>query len=192
MDTPESRRRFLIGASATMGALATAGAVVPFVSYLKPSARAHVGAAPITVDVSGLEEGRLMRKLWRGKPIFIVHRTNEMIGQLSKITDSLADPNSQLSLQPDQSEFNTEYRALNPQYIVLVGVCTHLGCAPLYRPEIAPADLGEDWNGGFYCPCHGSKFDISGRVYKGVPAQTNLEIPRYTIEDSKIIIGAPT
>ncbi|MDI9347275.1 MAG: ubiquinol-cytochrome c reductase iron-sulfur subunit [Methylacidiphilales bacterium] len=189
MENLQTRRKFLLGTVATMGSVAVVGVAVPFISYLKPSAKAYVGAAPVEVDITGLEMGRMMRKLWKGRPIFIVHRSKEMLEQLSAHEDLLADSGSKNSTQPDKAEFKSKYRSLVPEFIVLLGVCTHLGCAPLYRPEIAPADLGTDWYGGFYCPCHGSKFDLSGRVYKGVPAQINLEIPEYSIQSNKLIIG---
>ena len=193
MNDLKKRRKFLVNATLASGAVATGFAAVPFISYLKPSTKAKVGAAPIEVDVSGLDAGRLMRKLWKGRPIFIVHRSQEMLGSLLAIEreDILEDPQSQAeeTQQPDDKVFNESHRSRDPSYVVLVGVCTHLGCAPLYRPEIAPEDLGADWKGGFYCPCHGSKFDLSGRVYKGVPAPTNLPVPPYVIDGKRITIG---
>lgn len=191
MEDLKNRRKFLIQSTIASSAVAVGLAAVPFVSYLKPSTRAKVGAAPIEVDVSSLQVGRLLKKLWKGRPIFIVHRSEEMLGSLVSVEKNLADPESSAeeTQQPEGKEFTTSHRSLDPTYMVLVGVCTHLGCAPLFRPDVSPIDLGPDWKGGFYCPCHGSKFDLAGRVYKGVPAPTNLPIPPYKVEEKKIIIG---
>jgi ubiquinol-cytochrome c reductase iron-sulfur subunit len=170
------------------GAIATA---VPFVSSFKPSARAQALGAPVTVDISKLESGAILRAEWRGRAIYIVNRTEEMLGTLSKDVALLRDPESDESVQPDYAK--NEHRSVRPTFLVLEGVCTHLGCAPQPRFEVGPADLGADWPGGFYCPCHGSKFDLAGRVFAGVPAPTNLPVPPYRyINDSTILIGSDT
>jgi ubiquinol-cytochrome c reductase iron-sulfur subunit len=172
------------------GAIATA---VPFVVSFKPSARAQALGAPVTVDISKLEPGAMTRVEWRGRAIFVVYRTEEMLGKLTKDVDLLEDPNSEAddSVQPEYAK--NPHRSVRPAFLVLEGVCTHLGCAPLPRFEVAPADLGADWPGGFYCPCHGSKFDLAGRVFAGVPAPANLPVPPYRfINDSTILIGADT
>jgi ubiquinol-cytochrome c reductase iron-sulfur subunit len=170
------------------GAIATA---VPFVASFKPSARAQALGAPVTVDISKLEVGAMTRVEWRGRAIFVVHRSDEMLGTLGKDAAMLKDPSSEDSQQPEDAK--NEHRSVRAQFLVLEGVCTHLGCAPLPRFEVAPVDLGPDWPGGFYCPCHGSKFDLAGRVFAGVPAPTNLPVPphRY-INDNTILIGADT
>jgi ubiquinol-cytochrome c reductase iron-sulfur subunit len=171
-----------------VGAIATA---VPFVASFKPSARAQALGAPVEVDVSKLELGALLKVEWRGRAIYILHRSDEMIGSLKNDVSLLRDPTSEDSVQPSYAQ--NEYRSIRPAYLVLEGVCTHLGCAPMPRFEVAPADLGPQWPGGFYCPCHGSKFDLAGRVFAGVPAPANLTVPphRY-INDSTILIGSDT
>jgi ubiquinol-cytochrome c reductase iron-sulfur subunit len=186
-----TRRHFLTVATAVTagaGAIATA---VPFVASFKPSARAQALGAPVTVDISKLDSGALMRVEWRGRAIYIVNRSDEMLGTLSQSESMLRDPGSDESTQPEDAK--NEYRSLRRNYLVLEGVCTHLGCAPVPRFEVAPADLGADWPGGFYCPCHGSKFDLAGRVFAGVPAPTNLPVPPYRyINDNTILIGSET
>lgn len=170
------------------GAIATA---VPFVASFKPSARAQALGAPVTVDISKLEVGAMTRVEWRGRAIFVVYRTEEMLASLSKDTAHLEDPASEDSEQPSYA--TNEYRSVRREILVLEGVCTHLGCAPAPRFEVAPADLGADWPGGFYCPCHGSKFDLAGRVFAGVPAPLNLPVPPYRyINDNTILIGSDT
>ena len=145
----------------------------------------------MTVDISKLEPGAMTRVEWRGRAIFVVNRTDEMLGTLAKDADRLKDPESEDSVQPDDAK--NEHRSIRPQFLVLEGVCTHLGCAPMPRFEVAPADLGADWPGGFYCPCHGSKFDLAGRVFAGVPAPLNLPVPPYRfLNDSTIMIGSDT
>jgi ubiquinol-cytochrome c reductase iron-sulfur subunit len=184
-----TRRHFLTVATAVTGGAGVIATAVPFVSSFQPSARALALGAPVEVDVSKLEEGALLRVEWRGRVIFIVHRTQEMLETLSKDVALLADPNSESSIQPSYAQ--NEHRSIRPAFLVMEGVCTHLGCAPAPRFEVGPADLGPDWPGGFYCPCHGSKFDLAGRVFAGVPAPTNLIVPphRY-VNDSTIVIGA--
>jgi len=182
------RRRFLIGATSVVGGVGAVGAAVPFVASWNPSAKAKAAGAPVTANISKIEPGQQMTVEWRGKPVWIVRRTQEMIDSIEKLNDKVLDPES---LEPQQPEYITGiYRASRPEFAVLVGICTHLGCSPQYRPEIEAADLGADWLGGFFCPCHGSKFDLSGRVYKGVPAPLNLEVPPYKyIDDNNLIIG---
>lgn len=186
-----TRRHFLTVATAVTGGVGFAAAAVPFVASFKPSARAQALGAPVEVDVSKLEPGALMKVEWRGRPIYVLHRTERMLGQIDRVVGDLADPTSEESTQPAYAQ--NEFRSIRPTFLVLEGVCTHLGCAPLPRFEVAPVDLGPDWAGGFYCPCHGSKFDLSGRVYAGVPAPTNLPVPPYRyINDNTILIGSDT
>jgi ubiquinol-cytochrome c reductase iron-sulfur subunit len=174
--------------TAGAGAIATA---VPFVSSFKPSARAQALGAPVTVDISKLEDGALLRVEWRGRVIYIVRRTQEMLATLDKDAAQLRDPNSEEPQQPTYAQ--NEHRSIRPEVLVVEGVCTHFGCAPMPRFEVGPADLGADWPGGFFCPCHGSRFDLAGRVFAGVPAPTNLLVPphRY-INDTTILIGSDT
>jgi ubiquinol-cytochrome c reductase iron-sulfur subunit len=184
-----TRRHFLTVATVVTGGVGAIATAVPFVSSFKPSARAQALGAPVEVDVSKLEVGGLAKVEWRGRPIFIVRRSNEMLGVLKKDVALLRDPASEESEQPAYAM--NEHRSLRPEILVLEGVCTHLGCAPLPRFEVAPADLGADWPGGFYCPCHGSKFDLAGRVFAGVPAPKNLPVPAYRfINDSTLLIGS--
>jgi len=184
-----TRRRVLVGASLVVGGVGSVAALTPFVSSWNPSAKAKAAGAPVKADVSKLELGQQMIVEWRGKPVWIVRRSAEALAHLATLDDSLADPGSVKSKQPSYVP-GTAARALRDEYIVMIGICTHLGCSPTYRPEVAPVDLGEDWNGGFYCPCHGSTFDLSGRVYKNKPAPTNLDIPPHFYEsDSVILIG---
>lgn len=186
-----TRRHFLTVATVVTGGAGAIAAAVPFVASFKPSARAQALGAPVTVDISKLEVGAMTRVEWRGRAIFVVHRSDEMLGTLGKDAAMLKDPSSEDSQQPEDAK--NEHRSVRAQFLVLEGVCTHLGCAPLPRFEVAPVDLGPDWPGGFYCPCHGSKFDLAGRVFAGVPAPTNLPVPphRY-INDNTILIGADT
>jgi len=184
-----TRRHFLTVATAVTGGVGLAAAAVPFVSSFRPSARAQALGAPVEVDVSKLEPGALLKVEWRGRPIYILFRTEEMLQMLDRDIELLADPQSDESVQPTYAQNNN--RSLRPELLVAEGVCTHLGCAPLPRFEVGPADLGADWPGGFYCPCHGSKFDLAGRVFAGVPAPTNLTVPPYRyINDGTILIGA--
>lgn len=185
----KTRRRFLTGATCVVGAAGVVGAAVPFVGSWQPSAKARAAGAPVRIDIGKIEPGAMVTEEWRGKPVYIVHRTPEILARLNEDTDRLRDPDSQQSKQPGYVD--PANRALRPEYLILLGLCTHLGCAPMYRPEVGAADLGGDaWLGGFFCPCHGSKFDLAGRVYKGVPAPTNLEVPPYSFEgDDVVIIG---
>jgi len=186
-----TRRHFLTVATVVTGGAGVIATAVPFVASFKPSARAQALGAPIEVDVSKLEVGALLKVEWRGHPIYILHRSEEMIASLGKDTALLRDPMSKDSEQPSYA--TNEHRSIKPAYLVLEGVCTHLGCAPMPRFEVAPADLGPQWPGGFLCPCHGSKFDLAGRVFQGVPAPTNLGVPPYRyINDNTILIGSDT
>jgi ubiquinol-cytochrome c reductase iron-sulfur subunit len=186
-----TRRHFLTVATVVTGGAGALATAVPFVASFKPSARAQALGAPVTVDISKLEPGAMTRVEWRGRAIFVVNRTEDMLGTLAKDTGMLKDPESEDSEQP--ADAKNEYRSIRPQFLVLEGVCTHLGCAPLPRFEVAPADLGADWPGGFYCPCHGSRFDLAGRVFDGVPAPLNLPVPPYRfLNDSTIMIGSDT
>jgi len=184
------RRHFLLVATTVTGVAGLAATAVPFLASWKPSARAQALGAPVEQDVSKLEPGGVLKVNWRGQAIFIVRRTPEMIATLSdpKVIAQLRDPNSE---EPEQPEYaKNEIRALRPEFLVLVGVCTHLGCAPIDRFQPQDAELGADWPGGFYCPCHGSRFDMAGRVFKDVPAPTNLRIPPYRfLNESVIQIG---
>jgi ubiquinol-cytochrome c reductase iron-sulfur subunit len=184
----KKRRRFLIGATSAVGAVGVGAIAIPFIGSLTPSARALAAGAPVEVDISKLELGAMMSIEWQGKVVFVVNRTPEMLSKLPSIVPQLKDPTSLVSDQPEYVDKET--RSRNDEVLVMLGKCTHLGCAPKFRPEVAPADLGADWQGGFYCPCHGSRFDLAGRVFKGAPAGTNMEIPPYYfISDSLILIG---
>jgi ubiquinol-cytochrome c reductase iron-sulfur subunit len=186
-----SKRKFLIAATSVVGGVAAAGVAVPLVMSMLPSARAKAAGAPVEVDISKVEPGMLLTVEWRGKPVWIVNRTQEMLDMLSKHDDQLADPKSEMPQQPDYCKNAT--RSLKPEMLVAVGICTHLGCSPTYRKDIGAADLGTDWPGGFFCPCHGSRFDLAARVYKGVPAPTNLVIPPHQyVGDAKLLIGVDT
>ena len=182
------RRRVLVAATSVVGAIGAVYVAVPFVASMNPSAKAKAAGAPVEADISKLEPGALLRVKWRGKPVWIVNRTPEMLAALPELDPQLLDPNSEGSKQPAYCK--NPQRAIKPEYLVAVGICTHLGCAPTYRPDVAPPDLGPEWKGGFFCPCHGSRFDLAGRVYKGVPAPANLEIPKHVyLTDKSIRIG---
>ncbi|PWQ98939.1 ubiquinol-cytochrome c reductase iron-sulfur subunit [Leucothrix arctica] len=184
----KKRRRFLIGATSAVGAVGVGAIAVPFIGSLTPSARALAAGAPVEVDIDKVEAGQLIRVIWRGKPVWVVNRTDEMLTALPTVNPKLKDPTSLASIQPEYA--TNENRSRKDQYLIMVGICTHLGCSPTYRPEVAAADLGADWVGGFYCPCHGSRFDLAGRVIKGSPAGTNMTVPpHYYKTDSLIRIG---
>lgn len=184
----KSKRRFLTAATTVVGGVGVGFVAVPFLKSWNPNAKALSAGAPVEVDISKLQPGQQMTVLWRKKPVWIVRRTEQNLKDLEGMTDILADPDSQIPQQPEYIKGSA--RALKPEYLVTEGLCTHLGCSPTYRPELSPADLGADWKGGFFCPCHGSKFDMSGRVYAGVPAPTNLKIPPHSyLSDTRIIIG---
>ncbi len=182
------RRRMLVTGASVVGGLGALALVTPLVSSMSPSERAKAAGAPVEADISKLTPGQLLTVEWRGKPVWIVRRTEEALASLQEVRGELSDPDSDQEQQPSYAK--NENRSINPEVLVMIGICTHLGCSPTYRPDIAPADLGADWKGGFFCPCHGSKFDYAGRVYAGVPAPTNLEVPPHEyLSDSLIIIG---
>jgi ubiquinol-cytochrome c reductase iron-sulfur subunit len=182
----KSRRRFLTGATTVVGGAGVAFTAVPFLAYWNPSARTQAAGAPVEADISQLEAGQLINVEWRGKPVWVFRRSEDVVAQLDTINEELADPLSKVDQQPPYAQ--NLHRSIRPQIGVLVGICTHLGCSPSYRPE--PGSMGPDWLGGFFCPCHGSRFDIAGRVYEGVPAPTNLVVPPYWFpDDMRIIVG---
>ncbi|KIA82258.1 ubiquinol-cytochrome c reductase iron-sulfur subunit [Chromobacterium amazonense] len=182
------RRRFLTVASSAVGGVAVVGAATPFLMSFFPSERAKAAGAPVEVDIGKIELGQKINVEWRGKPVWILSRTPEQLKNLPKNDPKLVDPTSDAEQQPAYCK--NEHRSIKPQYLVAVGICTHLGCSPTFRPDLAPADLGPDWLGGFYCPCHGSKFDLAARVFKGVPAPKNLEIPPHKyLSDTRLLIG---
>ncbi|HFL7937115.1 TPA: ubiquinol-cytochrome c reductase iron-sulfur subunit [Pseudomonas putida] len=180
------RRRFLVAATSVVGAAGAVGAAVPFVGAWFPSAKAKAAGAPVKVNIAKVEAGQQMVAEWRGQPVFIVRRTQEILGNLKKITGDLSDPESKASVQP--TYVDPEVRSIKPEILILVGLCTHLGCSPTFRPEVAPADLGPKWVGGYFCPCHGSHYDLAGRVYKSQPAPLNLPVPPHSYETDDIIV----
>jgi len=184
-----TRRHFLTVATAVTAGAGAAATAVPFVASFKPSARAQALGAPVERDVSKLEPGAMVKVEWRGKAVFILRRTEAMLDELNRIADLLADPNSEVADQQPNYAVNV-WRSIRPEYLVVEGVCTHLGCAPTARFDLGAGDLGADWPGGFFCPCHGSKFDLAGRVFKSVPAPTNLIVPPHRfVNDTTILIG---
>ncbi|GMU73266.1 MAG: ubiquinol-cytochrome c reductase iron-sulfur subunit [Burkholderiales bacterium] len=184
----KGKRRFLIGATGVVGGVGAVAAAVPFVMSFFPSERAKAAGAPVEIDISKIEPGQKIDVEWRGKVCWLVSRTPDMLATLPKLTDRLADPNSNQDQQPSYAK--NESRAIKPPLWIAVGICTHLGCSPTYRKDIAPADLGPDWLGGFFCPCHQSKFDLAGRVYKGMPAPLNLVVPPHKyLSDTRVLIG---
>ncbi len=186
------RRKFLTAATSVVGVAGAVGIAVPFVGSWNPSAKAKAAGAPVKADIGKLEPGQMVVVEWRGKPVYVLHRTEDQIADLPQLNGDLKDPDSQISDQP--AYITGIDRSIRPDILVVVGLCTHLGCAPKFRPEVGAADLGGDeWLGGFFCPCHGSKFDLSGRVYSGVPASANLVVPPYSFEgDSVLVIGVDT
>ncbi|WP_434779203.1 ubiquinol-cytochrome c reductase iron-sulfur subunit [Neisseria sp. Ec49-e6-T10] len=185
----KGRRRFLVLATSAAAGVAAIGVATPFIASWFPSERAKAAGAPVSVDISKLEPGQQVTIEWQGKPVWVVNRTEQQLKDLGTVAAQLVDPSSETtSQQPEYCKNDT--RSIKPATLVLVGICTHLGCSPTFRPDVAPADLGADWKGGFYCPCHGSKFDLAGRVYKGVPAPTNLVVPPYKyVNDTTILVG---
>jgi ubiquinol-cytochrome c reductase iron-sulfur subunit len=186
----KQRRYFLIGATSVVGGLGIVGAAVPFVASWSPSAKAKALGAPITVDISKLESGAMLGPIpaWRGQPIFIVNRTKAMLASIRALDSSRLDPNSKEDQQPPYAQ--NEYRARKPELGVYVGICTHLGCSPKYFPDVKPEPFDANWGGGFFCPCHGSRFDLAGRVAKDVPAPLNLVVPPYVfLSDTVLKIG---
>ena len=184
-----SKRRFLLTtATSVVGGAGVVAALVPFVNSMSPSARAEAAGAPVEVDLSKMKPGQQQTVEWRGKPVWIIRRSEQNLADLPTIDSKLSDPASEMAQQPVYAQ--NANRSIKPEYVVLVGICTHLGCSPTYRPEVSPADLGAEWKGGFFCPCHGSKFDLAGRVFSGVPAPTNLVVPPYKyLSESQILVG---
>ncbi len=184
----DKKRRNLVVATSVVGGAAGLAAAAPFVASMWPSERAKAAGAPVEADISRLAPGEMAVIEWRGKPVWIIRRTKEMIESLKTVAPRLTDPASQSSEQPKYAE--NEHRSAKPDVMVMEGVCTHLGCSPQLKSAEAKAEMGADWAGGFYCPCHGSKFDYAGRVFRGAPAPTNLKVPPYTfLSDSTVLIG---
>ncbi|MBE5316018.1 MAG: ubiquinol-cytochrome c reductase iron-sulfur subunit [Xanthomonadales bacterium] len=183
------RRRFLTATTAVVGGAGAIAAAVPFIASWQPSARAELAGAPVTENISKLEPGQRLTATWRGQPVFVIRRTPQTIEQLPGLDGRLRDPNSDVvDQQPTYAK--NPHRSIKPEYLVLVGLCTHLGCVPLFRPEVQAEPFDADWKGGFYCPCHNSRFDMAGRVFEGVPAPTNLRVPPYHfVDDNTLIIG---
>lgn len=178
-----NRRRFLTAGTLVVGSVGVAAAAVPFIESWNPSARARTAGAPVQADISKMQPGQQLIVNWRGKPVWVVRRDKKALATLPKVDDDLRDPDSKESIQPTYA--TNEWRSRKPEYLVVVGICTHLGCSPTYVPEITA-----DFEGGFICPCHGSKFDYAGRVYQGVPAPTNLTIPPYYfVSEGVVLIG---
>ena len=189
VEAQDDRRKFLVAATSMVGAVGVGGIAVPFLGSWTPSEKAKAAGAPVKADISKLERGQMIVVEWRGKPVYVLHRTSSQLASLEGMAPRLKDPTSEAAKQP--SYINGASRALRPEIFVVEGLCTHLGCAPKFRPEVGAADLGgSEWQGGFFCPCHGSKFDLSGRVFSGAPASENLVIPPYRFEsDSVLEIG---
>jgi ubiquinol-cytochrome c reductase iron-sulfur subunit len=184
--TDIKRRQFLIAATTILGGIGAAFASIPFLASWMPSAKARAEGGPVEANISNLDPGNMMTVQWRGRPVWIIRRTKEMLKLLADHDAVLRDPKSKVDQQPDYAD--NAYRSIRPEYLVLIGLCTHLGCVPKYEPVVG--ELGPDWPGGFFCPCHGSRFDLSGRVFKGVPAPINLQVPPYHyLNDHTIIIG---
>jgi ubiquinol-cytochrome c reductase iron-sulfur subunit len=180
-------RRNLVVATSVVGGAAGVGAAIPFAASMLPSEKAKAAGAPVEVDLAAMAPGELKVIEWRGKPVWVIRRTKEMIDSLKAAAPRLVDPESKSSKQPAYAK--NENRSEKPEWMVMEGVCTHLGCSPQLRPADAKAEMGADWVGGFYCPCHGSKFDLAGRVFRGAPAPTNLVVPPYTLSETKLVIG---
>jgi ubiquinol-cytochrome c reductase iron-sulfur subunit len=184
----DKTRRNLVIATSIVGGAAGVGAAIPFVASMWPSERAKAAGAPVEVDISRLAPGELGVYEWRGKPVWVMKRTQEMLAAIKQADAQVSDPQSKVKQQPDYA--TNEFRSAKPELMVLVGVCTHLGCSPKEKAADAKAEMGADWPGGFYCPCHGSKFDLAGRVFKGSPAPINLEVPPYEfVSDNTLVIG---
>lgn len=187
-DINKGRRRLLTNTVAVVGAAGVAGAAVPFIKMWQPSARALAAGAPVEVNIGKLLPGQRLTTEWRGKPVWIVRRTPEMLQGMAELNDVLRDPDSEVDQQPDFAR--NPHRSMKEELLVLVGLCTHLGCSPKFVPEMTAQPFDSDWKGGFFCPCHNSRFDLAGRVFEGVPAPTNLEVPPYTfLDDDRLMIG---
>ncbi len=187
-DVNKGRRRFLVASTSVVGGVGIGFAAVPFIKSWMPSARAKAGGAPVEINISKLKVGQLLKTQWRGQTVGVLRRSVEMISNLTNVNERLIDPES---LEADQPLYvHGQERALNPEFLVVNMHCTHLGCVPQMIPEVGPQAFDADWNGGFYCPCHKSRFDLSGRVFRGVPAPTNLRIPPYSfLDDRTLVIG---
>lgn len=186
--TDKSKRQFLTNAMTVIGAVGTGFIAVPFIGQMSPSIKSLASSTPVEYDISKIDPGQMITVEWQRKPVWILRRTEAALATLTEIESELRDPQSNESLQPSNSK--NQSRSIRPEIFVVVGICTHLACSPTYRPDIAPADLGNEWKGGFFCACHGSRFDIAGRVFQSVPAPTNLEVPDYRyLDDNHIIIG---
>ena len=184
----DKTRRTLVAATSVVGTAAAVGAAIPFVVSMNPSARARAAGAPVEAEIATMQPGELRVFEWRGKPVWVIRRSKEMIDSLKAVVPQLTDPESKSSEQPRYAK--NEFRSVKPDFMVMEGVCTHLGCSPQLKPAEAKAEMGADWVGGFYCPCHGSKFDYAGRVFRGAPAPTNLPVPPYTfVSDGQLVIG---
>jgi ubiquinol-cytochrome c reductase iron-sulfur subunit len=182
-EADNNRRRFLTAATVVVGAVGVGAVAVPFLGSWSPSARARTAGAPVQAEISKLEPGQLIIVKWRGMPVWVLRRDKAALATLDKVTDELRDPDSESSAQPGYA--TNEFRSRKPEYLIMIGICTHLGCSPTFVPEITA-----DFQGGFFCPCHGSRFDFAGRVYQGVPAPLNLPVPpHYYVSDSLIVIG---
>ena len=182
------RRRMLTTTTAAVGAVGVALAAVPFIEALEPSESARAAGAPVTIDISRLAPGHMLSASWRSRPVWVLHRTEAQLAELSKLNRQLKDPLSKEDQQaPNLAAWNPVTRAVNPKYLVVVGICTHLGCIPKYRPQVNDPSLPAHWPGGFFCPCHGSRYDLSGRVMDGSPAPLNLPVPPYYFKDANTI-----
>jgi ubiquinol-cytochrome c reductase iron-sulfur subunit len=187
-EVDQSKRRFLVAATTAVGGVAAVSVATPFVLSMLPSERAKAAGAPVEVDIGKVEPGSMITVEWRGKPVWIINRDQGMLDQLSKHDDKLSDPKLEVPQQPDYT--NNATRSIKPNLMVLVGICTHLGCSPSSKLKAGEEGMGNDWPGGFFCPCHGSKFDLSGRVFKGSPAPINLQVPAHKyLSDTRLLIG---
>ena len=185
----KGRRRFLTAVTSGVGVVGGVFAATPFVLSMTPSERAKAAGAPVEIDISKLEPGQMLKEIWRGNPVWVINRTPEMLNSLKTVESELRDPASDQSIQPEFAR--NEYRSQKPEIMVLVGICTHLGCSPVQKFAVGPdSGISDDWLGGFFCPCHGSKFDLAGRVYSNVPAPTNMVVPPYKfVNDTLILVG---
>lgn len=186
--TKAGRRRFLVGSTSVVGAAGVVGAAVPFLGSWNPSAKARAAGAPVRIDISRLADGEMLGPIpaWRGRPIFVVKRSEDALAALNEDPDRLTDPESQDPEQPNYAQ--NEYRSRTPEVLVLVGLCPHLFCSPTPHVELRPQPFDSDWRGGFFCPCHGSRFDLAGRVYSGSPASRNMQVPPYSFEDDNVLV----
>jgi ubiquinol-cytochrome c reductase iron-sulfur subunit len=182
------RRRFLTAATSAVGGVGVVAVVWPFLASLRPSAKAQALGAPVSADISKIEEGQQVTFIWRGQNIWVLNRTKDMLDSLAKVTDMLSDPNCEQDQQPKYCK--NQARSIKPEYLVMQGKCTHLGCSPTFKPEHPAPEIDANWQGGYFCPCHGSKYDLAGRVFKNMPAPLNMPVPphRY-VTDTLIIIG---